>query len=313
EKSDTPITHQDVKSRSLSRFLMRWLWLLVFGYCGLIVMLVVFENYLVYPGSSASRGNWNPSFPFQEITFQSKDGTKLVGWFLPQENASETVLVCHGNAENVAQSSASNGRNFQKSLNANVFVFDYRGYGKSEGSPSEQGVLEDAESALAWLNKKTNTRPSDVVLVGHSIGGGPAVHLASKMGAKILFLQRTFGSIVEPAQSTYWFVPVNLLMSNRYPSKQKIKSCDVPLHQSHGDLDQIVPIWSGRNVFNNSPAKIKEFFVNEGRGHNDPLPVEYWNSIRNFLDTVNGIKSKDTAKIDDTETITERTLVPANH
>ena len=267
-------------------------------YAMFVGLLAVNENSLVYPGSSPKRGNWNPDFRFEEVNFESKDGTRLVGWYLPCEGATETVLICHGNAENVAQSSEHSGIKFQAALNANVFVFDYRGYGKSEGSPYEAGVLADAEAALDWLNNKTETKAEDVILVGHSIGGGPAVHLASKMGAKAIFLQRTFASLVEPAQNKYWFIPVSLIMRNRFESAEKIKTCASPIHQSHGDLDSLVPIESGRKVYANSPATIKEFYVNKGRGHWDRLPSGYWQSVQEFVTRINqeGVDSESVNK-----------------
>ena len=270
------------------RRLRKWLIYLAIFYVMFVGLLAVNENYLVYPGSNASRGNWEPDFSFEEIEFQSADGTNLVGWYMPQKGATEYVLLCHGNAENVAQSAQHSGLKFQAALNANVFVFDYRGYGKSEGSPNEKGVLADAEAALDWLNQRTGTTPSEIILAGHSIGGGPAVHLAAKFGGKALYLQRTFASIVEPAQSKYWFVPVSLIMQNRYESAKKIMDCDVPLHQSHGDLDSLVPIESGRKVFANSAATHKEFYVNKGKGHWHRLPLAYWQSVRDFLNVING-------------------------
>lgn len=265
----------------------RWIFIIGGIYGLFVVLLAVNENRLVYPGSTYPRGNWNPDFPFEEVAFESKDGTELVGWYLPFDDATETVLVCHGNAENVSQSSQGTGLKFQGALNANVFVFDYRGYGKSRGSPFEQGVLEDSEAAFKWLIEKSGKKANEIILVGHSIGGGPAVHLADKFGAKAMFLQRTFSSLVEPAQNRYWFVPVSLIMQNRFESAEKIKDCTVPLHQSHGDQDQLVPIQSGRKVYDNSPAEIKEFFVNKGDNHWDPLPTRYWASVIEFLEKVN--------------------------
>ena len=257
----------------------------------LYVMLVGFiainETNLVYPTSKYPRGNWNPNFDFQEVTFISKDGTKIVGWYLPFEGATENALLCHGNAENVSQSATHYGLKFQSALNANVFIFDYRGYGKSEGEPFEQGVLEDAEAAMNWLCEKADCQSNDIILVGHSIGGGPAVYLASKHGGKSLFLQRTFSSLVEPAAGQYWFIPVSLIMRNRYPSEERIKNCEVPIHQSHGNLDALVPITSGRKLFDASPAKLKRFYENANSGHWDKLPRAYWHDVKDFLAQVN--------------------------
>lgn len=271
--------------------LIKTLALIVIAYVALLVILVINESYLVYPASKYPQGNWAPDFVFEEVNFFADDQIKIVGWFLPKPGATENVLVCHGNAENVAQSSASTGVRFRDALNANVFVFDYRGYGKSTGEPLEQWILGDTELAMNWLNRRTGTQPNDVVVVGHSLGGGPAVHVASAMGAKAMFLQRTFASLIEPAQERYWFVPVSLLMRNRYPSAERIKNCTVPLHQSHPENDDIVPIESARKLFDSSPAKMKEFLVLPGAGHWDGLPPAYWMSVRNFLDRVNATRS----------------------
>lgn len=275
------------KSKRWSSRIKRWLLYASLLYGGLILVLSLNESYLVYPGSKYPRGNWEPDFDFVEVTFESKDGTQLVGWYLPKEGATETVLLCHGNGENVAQSARHTGRPFQAAFNANVFVFDYRSFGKSEGSPDQQGVLDDARAALDWLCDHCDKSPGEIVLVGHSIGGGPAVHLASTVGAKAMFLQRTFASLVEPAKTRFWFVPVNLIMRNRFPSSEWIADCDVPIHQSHGDLDTLVPIESGQKLFNSSPATVKEFWVNEGKGHWHPLPATYWQSAKQFLDRLN--------------------------
>ena len=279
------------RSNGLWRICRRWLLILGVMYIGFVGLVAVNENYLVYPGSGVGRGNWEPDFEFEEVEFESADGTKLVGWYLPYPGSTETALVCHGNGENVAQSSHHTGVQFQAALNANVFVFDYRGYGKSEGSPHQAGVLQDAGAAMAYLNKRTGTEPVDVILVGHSIGGGPAVHLASTVGAKALFLQRTFSSLVEPAKRQFWFLPVDLIMQNRFPNGEWIKECHVPLHQSHGDQDTLVPFDSGRQVFDNSPAELKEFWVNKDRGHWDRLPMDYWNSVTQFLEQINETSS----------------------
>lgn len=262
-------------------------------YFGLVLLLALCENSLVYPVSKHPRGDWEPNFEFIEVDFKSDDGTQLVGWYLPQVGATEAVLVCHGNGENVAQSARHSGRAFQKALNANVFVFDYRGYGKSKGSPNQQGVLEDAEAAFDWLCDKTGHSPDKIILAGHSIGGGPAVHLASTVGGKALFLQRTFASLVDPAKEQLWFVPVDLIMRNRYPNGDWIRSCQVPLHQSHGNRDTLVPFASGQKLFDRSPAAIKELWVNEGKGHWDGLPLEYWKSVSRFIQRVNEAEAAD--------------------
>ena len=277
---------------------MKWIFgLCVAFYAALLVILVLNENRLVYP-TPGMRGDWQPAdISFEEVNFKSKDDTDISGWFLPApkglDRPPRTLLLCHGNGENVAMATAHMGDELRQFLGANVLVFDYRGYGKSEGAPHEQGILMDAEAAMSWLNKKTDTMPQDVIVVGHSIGGGPACHLASKIGAKALVLQRTFASLPDAAKSNFWFIPVDRIMSNRYPSAEKIRTCDVPLFQSHGDRDYLVPISSGKKIFENSPSKNKQFYLNSGGGHWDRLPKDYWNQLAVFI---NGLETDDIRK-----------------
>ncbi len=266
--------------------------LAVLGIAAMIYLCILFtllwnETSLVYPGADFRKGNWNPAFEFEEVEFKSRDGTPLVGWFLPRDNAQYNILLCHGNAENVAESSANVGDFLRHHLNANVFVFDYRGYGKSGGRPDEPGVLDDSEAALRWLNQRTDTTPGSVILVGHSLGGGPAVHLAAQFGAKALVLQRTFSSLVGTAQDIYWWLPVSYLMQNQYRSDQKILVChDVPLFQSHGSEDGVVSIDSARNLFECCPCEFKQFYEVSGMNHYQRLPEEYWEVLKVFVDSV---------------------------
>lgn len=278
-----------VRQKNWRRIIMRIFIVIVILYVLLIAVLVLFENSLVYP-DPGMRGDWQPAdVDFEEVVFQSADGTQICAWFLPAPDSvetPETVLLCHGNGENVALSTAHMGDKLRHLLGANVLVFDYRGYGKSGGSSHEAGILLDAEAAMKWLNQRTATRPDDVIVAAHSIGGGPACHVASKLGAKALVLQRTFSSLTDTARSIFWFIPVDLMMSNRYPSAEKIKTCDRPLFQSHGDRDYLVPIKSGRKLFDSSPATNKKFYVNRNGGHWDRLPDEYWNQLKDFVDAL---------------------------
>ena len=177
-------------------------------------------------------------------------------------------------------------RHLREHLNADVFVFDYRGYGKSEGEPYEAGVLQDSEAALNFLCEKVSKQPDEIIILGHSIGGGPAVHLASKKGAKLLILQRTFSSLIDAASGQYPWVPVRYLMKNRYPSQEKIKDFDGPLFQSHGNRDNVINIELARDLYATAPTKSKYFFEVDGMGHYDRLPGEYWTKLKSFVESL---------------------------
>ena len=279
----------------LKRLLLRSLAFIGVVYVTILGFLIASETTLVYPGSKYPRGNWEPDFAFEELNFQSADGTMINAWLLPQEEETKGdnegkppryVLLCHGNGENVAQSAGYIGRGLQRALSANVLVFDYHGFGKVEGTPSEKVVKEDAKAALYALCKRFSIGTSDVILVGHSIGGGPAVYLAANEGCKALIVQRTFTSLPDVAQSIYWWLPVRYLMSNEFNSAETIKNYDGPFFQSHGEEDQLIPISFGKRLNDNCPSVQKEFMAIAKMGHLDGYPEAYWSRLADWVDEI---------------------------
>jgi len=247
-----------------------------------------FEPMLVYPGAPATRGDYEPDFEFEDVNFESADGTKLHGWLLPAVDSQRYVLFCHGNGENVAMAGGYVARQMGQSLKANVFVFDYRGYGKSAGSPTEKGVLEDSHAAMDWLCKRFEIKPTDVIVDGFSIGGGVATDVATSLGCRGLILQRTFSSMPDVAASKFPFVPVRLMMQNRFESAKKISAYHGPLLQSHGEQDQVVPIKFGRRLHEACPAKDKFFFFKRDMDHFSALDEEFLEIVRQFGDDCYG-------------------------
>jgi len=263
--------------------LRRILIAVLFIYVGMVVMMMFLETTMVYPVPSLTSGDWNPKgLEHEEVDFRSADGTRLHGWFLPHHDPIATLLMCHGNGEHVAFL-AEEMAFLSERLKVNVMVFDYRGYGKSEGTPFESGVLADAEAAQRWLAERTGQSPDDLVLLGRSLGGAVCVHLAAKHGARALVLDRTFGSLVDVAAVHMRWLPVRLLMRNRYPAKSWIREYSGPLLQIHGVPDQIVPISHGRMLFDMSPSPQKKWIASESLDHNAPWPDEYYDEVDAFI------------------------------
>ena len=162
----------------------------------------------------------------------------------------------------------------------------YKRQGKSEGSPHELGLQQDADAALAWVCERDKVKPTDVIIVGHSLGGGVACYLAQKHGCKALVLQRTFSSLPDAAARKYWMFPVRWVMKNQMNSVEAIKHCDIPLFQSHGTADTLVPIDLGKKLFDSSPSANKEFFEEPGMTHWHRLPEQYWVDLGMFFERV---------------------------
>jgi fermentation-respiration switch protein FrsA (DUF1100 family) len=253
------------------------------SYCGVLLLLLLFENTLLYPAPKFPEGDWEaPYLEREDVTFTSADGTKLHGWLAEHAHPRAVLMYCHGNGDCLGYLGPLM-KELRDKHQLTVFAFDYRGYGKSEGSPSETGILADGDAAQKWLAQRTGLRPSDIVLMGRSLGGGVAVDLAAKNGARGLILQNTPTSMPDAAAYMYWFAPVHWLMKNRYDSLSKIGRYMGPVLISHGTADTLVPFALGQKLFAAVKSDAKRFFPIEGGGHNDPEPPEYEAALQQFL------------------------------
>src|SRR5947208_4982986 len=191
-------------------------------------------------------GEWNQTAVLaQDAHFTAADGTKLHGWYVAHEQPKGHALLLHGNGGNVTLL-AETLRTLNRRHKLAVLALDYRGFGKSEGKPSEPGLYQDARAARRWLAEKEHIGEGDVILMGVSLGGAVAVELAAKDGARGLVLASTFSSLPAAAQDRMPWLPVNLVLSTRMDSLSKIKDYHGPLLVSHGDADEVVAYKHGQ-------------------------------------------------------------------
>jgi len=271
---------------SLIRLFRRVLIALTMAYIGMTLMLMAFERSMIYPVPPRGAGEWNPTWlDYEDVSFRSADGTDLHAWYLPHPDPKATLLFCHGNGEHLGYL-AEELDFLRQRFRANVMAFDYRGYGKSCGTPFEQGVLADGEAAQRWLAERTNQSPEEIVLFGRSLGGAVCVHLAATVGARGLIVDRTFGSMVDVAALHMRWLPVRLLLRNRYPSQTRIERYDGPLLQIHGEADEIVPIAMARRLFDAAPSQQKTWIAIPSLGHNSPWPQRYYQDVNTFIQSL---------------------------
>lgn len=251
-------------------------------YFVLLLVLMFLENTLIFIPLNYPDDDWNPKgIAIEDAHFTAADGTKLHGWYVPHENPTAVILFCHGNAGNVTHRIDAI-RALHNHVGASVLVFDYRGYGRSEGKPDEPGVLADARAARAWLAERAGVAPERIVLMGESLGGAVAVDLAAD-GARALIVESSFSSMPDVAAYHYPWAPVRLLMQTKFNSAKTIRSYHGPFYQSHGDHDSVVPLKFAKRLFDaaNEP---KQFLLVEGADHNDPRPLGYYDKLRAFLE-----------------------------
>lgn len=250
----------------------------------LIVLLMTFiERWMVYPAPDVARSDWSVGDEtFENVEFTSEDGTRLHGWYLEHASPKRVLLYFHGNGEQVGDN-AELMELLAQELDASIFLFDYRGYGRSEGKPFEQGIIQDGLAAQRWLAERTSRDPNQITLMGRSIGGGVAVACAAELGAEALVLVNNFSRLTDAAAYHFPWLPVRLVMRNRYDSIKRIQAYDGPLFMSHGTADGVVPIELGRELFDASPSERKQFYEIPRRGHNDPEPPGFYEALATFL------------------------------
>ncbi len=247
----------------------------------LVVLLMMFlENALIFPAPRFPVGNWQHGL--EDVHFRADDGTQLHGLILEHDAPAVHILFCHGNGEHVAYNCDLMNR-YHDDMNATVFAFDYRGYGRSEGKPNEAGVLQDGRAAQQWLAQRAGIPADEIVLVGRSLGGAVAVELAATNGAKALVLERTFTTMPDVAARLYPFLPIRLLMRTKFDSASKIRNFSGPILQCHGTDDALVPYELGRKLFDAASTTNKQFYDEIGLGHNDGYSDGYWRALQKFL------------------------------
>lgn len=248
------------------------------------------ERHGIFQPAKFPKGDWQPTAVLvQDAQFTAEDGTRLHGWYARHPQPKGHALLLHGNAGNVTLL-AETLRILNRRHNLAVLALDYRGFGKSEGTPSEQGLYQDARAARKWLAEKEGIAESDVILMGVSLGGAVAVELAAEGGARGLVLANTFTSLPAAAQHHIWWLPMSMILSTRMDSLAKIKDYQGPLLVSHGDADEVVPHEQGQALFDAAPGR-KRFITIPGGGHIDPQPEEYRIALDQFLDLLPAVGS----------------------
>ncbi|HUF78753.1 MAG TPA: alpha/beta hydrolase [Thermoanaerobaculia bacterium] len=214
-------------------------------------------------------GVWDPcgqGLATEDVWFRAADGVALHGWWIAHPRPAGTLLYCHGSSGSIAQRIGI-FRQLAK-LRLNVFAFDYRGYGRSEGVPSERGLYADARAAHDHLVDVRGASGADIVLFGHSLGGAVAIEVARDRAAAGLVVQSTFTDLKDMARAHHPQLPLHWITRNQFRSIEKVAELDLPKLFIHGTDDDTVPLAVGRRLFD-SAAPPKELYLVERAGHND--------------------------------------------
>ncbi|MGH7930976.1 MAG: alpha/beta hydrolase [Candidatus Binatia bacterium] len=225
------------------------------------------ERLIFHPDNVIHQTPGNVGLIFDDVHFTARDGVRLNGWYIPHTGAQRTLLWFHGNAGNISHR-VQNIKLLHDNLRINVFIFDYRGYGRSEGKISETGTYLDGSAAIDYLRGQYQVPPGQMVLFGRSLGAAVAAEMATQVESLILILESPFVSVPEMARTIFPLLPLRSLLSTQYNTLEKVQHVKSPLLILHGDQDEVVPYSQGRKVFEaaNEP---KRFYTIPGASHND--------------------------------------------
>lgn len=242
--------------------------ILAAAYGGFALLLYVFQPRLVFYPETGREIIVTPGqigLPYEDLHLKTADGISLHGWYIPAEQPRGTVLFLHGNAGNISHRLDS-VQMFSR-LGYSMLIFDYRGYGNSDGKPTEEGTYRDAEAAWRYLTEQRHIPSNRIVLFGESLGGAVAAWLAARHKPAALVIASGFTSVPDIAQQLYPYFPVRWLARIRYDTLANLRVVEAPVLIAHSPADEIIPFEHGRALF--AAAKPPKQFIELAGGHND--------------------------------------------
>jgi len=261
------------------RILLKIILTVVLIYLGIVALAFFLQSRLVYfPRKEIGATPERVGLSYEAVWFQAADALKLSGWFIPVEKPRGILLFCHGNAGNI--SDRLDSIKLFHSIGLSTFIFDYRGYGQSEGKPTERGTYLDAEAAWSYLVNEREVSSDKIILFGRSLGGAVGAWLAREHAPGALILESTFTSIPDLGARLYPFLPVRLISRFRYSAIEYVKQAKCPVLVVHSRADELIPFRHGRRLFEaaNEPKEFLEIagshnegFITTGQRYTDGL------------------------------------------
>lgn len=264
------------------------------AYLGAIVGVRLFERSLVYQPGARALDPPSAALALHErlVRFRAPDATLLSAWIIPGAGAGPDapwVIISHGNFGNIGFGGRPQFYAWFRDLGVNLFAYDYRGFGASDGLPSEQGVYADATAAYRYVTDSLHVPPSRVILFGHSLGTGVVIELARHVPAAGLIVEDAYTSVADRGQEVFPLLPIRLIARSRFASIDKVAALRLPKLFLHARDDRTIPIGHGRRVFA-AAAEPKTWVELEG-GHGDAYTTDrshYYGVIGEFIRRVTG-------------------------
>jgi uncharacterized protein len=274
----TPVDRRGLRRKLLRRFVV---FPALMGVT-VIAVLTIFENRLVYFPTPAAKVWAEPERLTKRDVDLDIEGVPIHAWWCPKEGATGALLYCHGNAGNLCML-ADVYRQLQEELNVSVMAFDYPGFGRSGGSPSERGCYDSALAAYDWM-KGQGIAGERITLYGDSLGGGVAAEVAWLREHRALVLFSSYTSVPDVGHDQYPFLPARTLMRNRFETLRKLPDIRGPVFIAHGAVDDLISISHARRL-HDAANEPKALHIDPDRGHETTLTREFLAALRAFIES----------------------------
>ena len=258
--------------------LFSFLQIIIVVYILVLVFLYFYQRNLLYHPNENNYSNDQISVSIRKVKIKTSDNIDLLGWYHEKDlKKYKTIVYFHGNAGSLEN--RIHKLNHFSEMDVNFLIIAWRGFSGNKGKPTEQGLYEDGRSAINWLKNK-GLKEEDIILYGESLGTGIATELSQNKNFAGVILETPFTSMVDAAKKFYPYIPVGLLLKDRYNNKHKIKNIFSPILIMHGEVDQIVPFEMGKRIFEISNQPKYSHFTK-----NDDHMMEYDENLLKALKT----------------------------
>ena len=267
---------------------MKYLYLIttsiILAYLAIIIFIYFYQRNLLYNPSENNYLNDKINFKFQEIFIETDEDIKLKSWFIKKDlKKFKTVVFFHGNAGNLLN--RVHKLNELNKLDLNVLLTSWRGFSGNKGKPSEKGLYIDGQSALNWLYGK-GIKEENIIVYGESLGTGVATHLSQNKNFAGVILETPFTSMIDAAKNFYPYIPVSLLLKDKFDNKNKIRNINVPVLIMHGEADQIVPFFMGKKIYEDAKEPKYSYFTKHDN-HMMEYDENLIKALNSFLKSLN--------------------------
>ncbi len=216
-------------------------------YTLVLILLFIFQRNLMYHPDENNYFGDKLKVNIEKVKINTSDNINLLAWFHKKDlKKFKTIVYFHGNAGKLEN--RIHKLNHFKDMKVNFLIIAWRGFSGNEGKPSEEGLYEDGNSSIRWL-KNLGLTEKDIIIYGESLGTGIATEIAQNKNFAGLILETPFTSMIDAAKNFYPYIPVDLILKDKYKNNVKIKNINVPLLVMHGEEDQIVPFWMGKKIY----------------------------------------------------------------